>query len=250
MNEFCDNSMRQDEYLAIINHFFNAIKMSQLYAEYNDFDFIECLEKKYGGDSSDSCGYSIATGATKVVLIPNRESKYVIKIPFFGENEDEEFCYANDLNLSFEKLFADIYPIPLAASHWDYCQIEVMNYNLIKKYRANLFFAETFLFTEFKDHPVYLQEKVKSELIFPTKSSGKKWSSSKHQHQYKDSSLFPSFLDFYSEEEVDCLEKLLEEYPIKDLTPWNFGSTLDGKPIIFDYAGYYEDSVYNYYNSY
>lgn len=239
--------LTNEEYRSLTKLFLNNVDKVELNGGNSEWYFISLITETLEIAESD-LPFDIFTGASKVVLVPRTASKYVIKIPFYANEREREFYGADSLILQHLEKFQAIVPSPITTNSSDYCATEVLNYQLIEKYGAGCFFAKTFYFDTICGINVYLQERVLGSHVLPkNKESSRRWSNRPSKHSYKDSSYFAAFLEFYSEEQICALEKLLEEYPIGDLNSWNFGSA-NNLPIIYDYAGYYDNDTYSNYH--
>ena len=110
-----------------------------------------------------------ATGASKMVILIEGADE-VVKIPFNGEfyeteeyDEDEEGYDENAIYDMIECFSELIWANDLDndnAEDWDYCQNEVLKYEIAKEKGFADFFARIEHWQDVDFHPVYLQEKV------------------------------------------------------------------------------------------
>ena len=190
-------------------------------------------------------------GASKVVIM-SREWDYVLKIPFNGaytflEAEYNEYCDNHDSEpkmkdyITFEKYCgAD------SEDGWDYCDAENNKYDKAEEAKVNQYFAKTeFLCFTNGGYPVYIQEKCRYRISEDKSTDKSRNIASSRQAEYKDGGIssvlwIASFIDFYGEAEFEKLRIFLDsdEDLNGDLHDENVGYTMDGKPIILDYAGF------------
>jgi hypothetical protein len=164
-------------------------------------------------------------GATKGVLI-FKNLGIVIKIPFIGNDNDEEFYGADGEN------------------GWDYCNAEMLKYQYAKNERVSEFFAETELLTEIKDYPIYIQPIVEVLSEDGSSYNAKTNNSDKIQELCEDEGYdcfnlewLNQAFDYYGENKFYKLMIFLNDYAISDLHNANIGY-LNGRPVIFDYSSY------------
>lgn len=190
-------------------------------------------------DCCDSTFFNIkkwGKGATKVVLFPIK-GDYVVKIPFshdsyhYDYEEDEElpyFCGANE------------------PDGWDYCKAEMLFYEEAEAVGVEFCFLKNELLGTVHDHPIYIQEYA--EMVKDKSShTPKDWKSTKETESYCRSKGYwcfnsywiTDFLNYYGEEKFKLLSQFLEDNDIHDLHSGNLGY-IGSKPVIIDYAGYYE----------
>lgn len=177
---------------------------------------------------------TLKAGRTKGVIIYNDERaparSFVLKVPF-------------DIN--------DLTETPLS---YDYCKLEVYNYQAAVQDGVEDFFVETSFLDFLQDKtgrplPVYLQEQA---LTFTEVHSSYK--SSLHSYsrlqsftsKYAGTTELPSiwledFITYYGEEQFDTLGTFIEQAGINDLHRGNVGYTIDTMaPVIFDFSGFEE----------
>ena len=232
------------------------------YNEDNGFewaeDFIDSL----------SCKVTISMGATKLVLIPEKEN-FVLKIPFFGrycevwkENEDYTLSYSDPDYDSSEAGYYDneFYPFELAAVRegdaiWDYCAAETTIYELAEAEGLESYFAAEYLLGFIQETPVYVQDKVcacEDATLSPYRSLNSA-DAKRVRHYLSNGSpercvKFPNmwinhFIRVYGEEELNRLVEFLILHKIND--DWHMGNLAyiedDAEypiPIILDYSNY------------
>lgn len=210
--------------------------------EYNDFNDETVFN--YMGVVDLPSGWNWETGASKLVIIPDDNYDFVIKIPFNSSSEptvdwdDDEFYPLECARL------------PITGGYsFDYCQSETEYYELAIEEGVSMFFAETIYLGDYGGYPVYLQEKCekvysKREGENPTPKQVKQ-AKELYANNYGIGSLIEKFiyymLEKYEKESVEKFSEFLENCGIGDLHSGNYGySAIDGRPILFDFSGYNE----------
>ena len=173
-------------------------------------------------------------GATKgVIIMP--DVPVAFKCPFgkqtkincFGSEEDIEFCC-------------------------DYCAEECKNYKKSEEEGIAFFFAETTFLTTFEIGNIVLDVYIQ-ELARPFEDYGSTTSFSEERIDKAcsclnsfESSLYDvdpawmaDFIDSYGEIDANILDVFLTDHAINDIHNGNIGY-VDGRPVIFDYSGYYD----------
>ena len=200
-------------------------------------------------DENDMTDFSCRVGASKTVLVSERYN-YVLKIPFSGywrvtSEIDEDAMYYDGTD---EFVF---YENSRSESCWNYCETEEEVYADAVKFGVAHFFAATefYGYTPTK-YPVYIQPRVisyfdhkyehsrehtKEELLYATNIL-----QSSRIHIGLSPEWIAEAIAAFGEESVLDLISFIDLRGITDLHTSNYGYTLDGKPIIFDYAGWHE----------
>ena len=201
-------------------------------------DVRDQVEKIMGNEN-----FFIGEGCTKYVIIPNSLNA-VIKIPFSGmwtDDCDEEedsfhpFEYANDLYNSF-------------ASEWDYCENELIKYDMAVEAGFEEFFAETALLGTFHGRKFYIQEKVTAFVdkaateVTPSEDSKKKYEDNRNKLVYINKDWMALAIEWYGLEKVIEFCAFLRDFNLsQDLHTGNIGFAEDGRPVLLDFSGYRED---------
>lgn len=185
-------------------------------------------------DCDDDLEFDWDCGATKMVVIPENMD-YVIKIPFNGyydefEKKYYEYCYSQN-----------------------YCENEIELYNEI--FKENPLFAQFFLpltrVEEFREWDVYIQPKcqIYNNMDYFERSNSYSKASLikiKSDDVLNCAGLPDDWLAAVAEvlDDIELVKKFinfLESHNItEDLHRCNIGYYED-KPVILDYAGYYDD---------
>lgn len=180
-------------------------------------------------------------GASKVVIIPSKESDYVIKIPF---NE-----YSNETDDSYGCVYYDSTPLINAnrnrIHYWDYCFNELYRYHIAKQNNYEQFFAKVKLIGQVGKFPIYAQQRVDAN-----KNNYKTLPLDKYHtilNSIKKQGVCPridinwlgSIEEIYGTEYMlKFVDFLHEQKWDDDLTSYNVGYTFQDEPIIFDFAGF------------
>ena len=183
--------------------------------------------------------YDYFTGASKLVLLPEEESDFVVKIPFTGTfdfGEYEDFYGAEE------------------PDGWNYCRAEQEIHEAAKKHHFEELFLPLEKVNEIEDYPVYIQpraipysqEKNSSEYCSKESYNKIKIERGKNQEIGKcNVNCFPinwiaSVMDFFegSIERLNEFFKFLDAW-CDDLHDSNIGY-YKGKPCLIDYGGFNE----------
>lgn len=204
---------------------------------------------------SNSCyPEKVTCGASKLVIMFEEYNDVVFKIPFIGTALLEE---VHDTYMPF-----DIDPF-CRASHerigcWDYCLGEQEVYERVEWEASELedFFCKTELLCFIDDHPVYVQERVKTmagDVDFAEYRDSYTFSGNSldfiengdNKYYLRDLDwdaegvgiLFAKIYDDYGEDVAEeLLRYMIEE--IEDLHELNYGIDEKGYIQIFDYSGF------------
>ena len=202
-----------------------TIAESGVYDESFEYDFSEamCLMSK-----NDSYYVGVHMGVSKGVLVPDEED-FVFKIPFEADNCGELLTY-------------------------DYCEVEVINYEAAKKAGVEKYFAITKFFDTFKTDdgvrlPVYIQEKITPFEEVNSWDADKQYTHYESKaNSYTGTERLPlkwinDFIECYSEDQFDELGRFLDAHDINDLHAGNVGYVENEYPVIFDFSGYHDLSA-------
>ena len=201
--------------------------------------FEELSEDSCTVDIFDACDIDFFAddfriGATKFVLYP-REGDYVVKIPFTHDS----YNYNGEV-IPFERA--------QEPNGWDYCKAETIYFENAIVDGVDFAFLKTECIGFTGDwHPIYVQPQA--EMLAERRSSHPKdWKSTAHAAQYCcenhhrcfDEYWIADFIECYDEQTLETLYDFLDAFAITDLHEGNLGY-YEGKPVIVDYAGYWED---------
>ena len=218
-------------------------KADGIYISYDNVDM--AAEDLFYSDSdlsSPICNtfdVMVKTGLTRICLVPN-EKDYVIKLPItgvYGNIHDEYGC--GNVEECDIKMYVDL-------DEYNVFDYEQAIYNSLLSESKEVFCPCTYI-GNFNGIPVYVQPKIEKiqydVMSFLNEEEVKAVSALTSRHHYKDSVDRPLTDDFimklinlYGEEAAGYILEDCKQ--IDDLHTNNYGYTSDGKPIIFDFAGF------------
>ena len=231
------------------------------FSEENGYDWAEDFIDRL------SCEVAIASGASKLVIIPKDED-FVLKIPFLGRYS-EEWIRNEDYTLDerdpdydwdeaghYETIFSPFVSAAVREGDdiWDYCAAETTIYELAIEEGLENYFAAEYLLGFIENMPVYVQDKVcpcEDAAIDPYRSLNSK-DNETYRHYLSQSSpsenRFPptwsmQFIKIYGEDELTRLIEFLNAHRIN--TDWHAGNLAYIEddpsfpiPILLDYSNY------------
>lgn len=229
---------------------YNVSELINTINKYFDFDKQDYFGEEsfysfFKNDNNDEYlipGFRYVYGATKLCLIPIEDSDYVIKIPFFGNDESYEFYGAKN-----------------SQNNWDYCLTEAEIYNKAVEDGIDFLFAETHLFYSKNGFNFYIQQRCSLEYDIDISKIFKinrgDYTINKYSSRIKDltndfsfsiNKIFVAVIyKTYGEEIGDKFFKFLYHNDISDLHSGNCGFTVNNKPILIDFSSYNESSDYD-----
>lgn len=195
----------------------------------------------------DDCGDydDVRCGCSKIVLFPYYLNDFVIKIPFLGERNGEEFYkFSNIKCFDFNHRFK---------TGWDHCELEAYVYQLAVKNNIADMFCGTYYIGDFEGFPLYISEKsgkiIDEDLIHHPSEAAKKYTLSKAPKDSQPNSwnmpagMEPDalglFYDFWGKESTDKLVNFIVDNKIQDCHNGNVAFK-DDKICIIDYPGFYK----------
>lgn len=199
-------------------------------------------------DENNMTDFFYRVGASKTVFV-SESYNYVLKVPFSGywrlvEEIDEDGIYdERDKFVGYENSRSE--------SGWNYCETEEKIYvDAVKLGVAHFFAATEFYGYTPTKYPVYIQPRVISYFDYENSHSREyteeelTYATNVLQSSRKQTGLSTEWIAdaiaAFGEESVLDLLSFINLRDITDLHRGNYGYTLDGKPIIFDYAGWHE----------
>lgn len=199
---------------------------------------MECVLNELHRIDNHNHTFNYAHGVTQFVILIDELHK-VAKIPF---------CGYWDWNYDIDDL--DFYPFECCSN---YCELSVNIYEDAVEAGVEKIFAETKFFGFSKNgYPIYLQERI-AETEGERRNMDRKKSDSldfvqskQKESRYNGWNRFKAewlaeAIDWYG---LEYIEKVLDfvknDTRIDDLHLGNYGIAEDGRPVIFDYAGYME----------
>lgn len=176
--------------------------------------------------ASSFAPYKFNYGASRGCFTPLTKESYVFKFDFNGLEEN-------------------------------YCEHEMKLYKEAQDWEIEYLFASIKLYDNLFCTPLYIQQRVNKigadckDGIKITKEDKQK--TLKKIAKYKGCTKIPTTWiaaveKIYGPDIVDTFMLFCETFGINDLHCCNVGYTIDNKPIVFDYAGYYESSSGDYAN--
>lgn len=196
-------------------------------------------------------------GISKLVLLIPHEN-FVIKIPFTGWYEEDDYDYAycewedaeKEDNRGPEPVLEDFYcPFEFANTPYitlpradDYCALEVAIYEDAIEEGVAQYLAKEWKVDQIDEISIYAQERAKmlDDDKFDATASEK---TCKRCEQLSlrcfNSMWIADFFEIYGEDEFVKLSKFLEKHRIHDLHAGNLGY-IDNMPVIVDYSCYRE----------
>jgi hypothetical protein len=207
------------------------------------------------------------SGVSKGVLIFDNLN-YVIKIPFYAEwyedgdpeverDDSGKTLYDSDGNtryLCFDGCVADC-PFQgtqvegfVKENEWDYCETEVLRYEVAKRNSMEDHFAKTYYIGSALGWPIYAQVRAcmfRSEASYSTRSK-KNYTEEEREtarkirdekNFYLDEEWLMDFIAFWGEERMLAFIKFCDEWFIDDLHGGNLGY-VDGVPCLVDYSSF------------
>lgn len=191
------------------------------------------------------CSY----GVSKCVIIPY-DADFVVKIPFNG-------CWYPDWDIAEED--CDDEP-PQSFMYFnsaegdkpdDYCWSEIQKYEAAAEAGYEELLPVMELVTYIGIHPIYIQERVVPFSPFHFKRNPPSKDGMKYALEHKNDlgrrlndTWRAACYDFYGEgflENFLAWSDTVEIDFTSDLHTGNYGVRIDGSPVIFDYAGFWED---------
>lgn len=189
-------------------------------------------------------------GASKMVIMSDAWD-FVLKIPFNGAYEFDECSYDDDYeenpNVCEDDYFVfERYSGADSECCWDYCDAEDNKYMKAEDAELEQYFAKTdFLCFSKYGYPIYIQQKCAGcnydkPRDHATFELAQDKISSRHSGGVYCAEWIADFITCYGEDEFDRLSEFLDSDDdlSSDLHYENVGYTMEGKPIIMDYAGF------------
>ena len=198
-------------------------------------------------------GFEIHYGMTKLCIYPlSRKIPYVIKIPIThiykyeeNENNDEDY-YDED-----EDFFINRKAIKIGSAKQDACDVERVIFEYFSSNVQDIM-AENYYIDTYNGIPVYIQEKAYVSYATNFSIHGCKVGLDNEISFLMDINsdienkdfVYNVILNYGVKEAIEIFEAIGNE--IDDLHDENYGYNREGKPIIFDYAGYNRFDYYEF----
>ena len=224
--------------------------------------FADIVEPLQTANCFEAGSWTWDSGVSKLVLIFSGLN-FVVKIPFVGEEEWEEYYDEETDEYIEEKSKYCFYPFHLdcapdrvidryGSDNWDYCDIEADRYNLASDRGLKECFAKTEFLGWAQHYPIYIQERA---VMFDSDEEKTKRTSNKEFYEldsnkskvdslreksklYINSVWTLDFFFYYGEDMFEALGKFCAEVDIDDLHCGNLGY-INGRPCLVDYSSYY-----------
>lgn len=210
---------------------------------YNDF-----AEDIFVQESDEDVPYEVKSGATKVVLVDS-SSDWVVKIPI--TRGDNGVCYEDKNDFSSGKInFSSEYSYGGGDNCDDYCVLEESLSDSLEKDRYFYFFLPTAYLGKVGETPVYYSRKANPSYTQKVSEKSKEKTAQLQSNdkitnlRYKSNmveSIVEAFTEYYGIYTAIKLMRVCTQYEIQDLHSSNYGILPSGRPVIIDYAGYFED---------
>lgn len=193
----------------------------------------------------------VEAGATQGCIISKKDD-FVVKFPLDGEyhhhysggyyDENDEWIEETDDAELIEFNYADD-----GGDGSNYSEAALLKYDLAREFGFDDMLAKIEYFGIHKGHKIYIQEKCS---FYPTggrKTRTKEEKEALHKI-YKEEHTYDTFSDefalemieFYGEQRFRDFCHFINENGFNDLHDNNIGYAADGRPVLVDYAGYFE----------
>lgn len=171
----------------------------------------------------------VCEGATKVVLIPDGKN-YVIKIPFYGEYDDDDNMvpFMGATSSALEESEPN-----------NYCNFEADIYSEAVTWGIEDFFVPTAYVCEIYGVPIYVQTRITNTKHTTTKENTFKYASIAGSYEF-DCAVGARLVEFYTLENIETFLQFLKVYDLNDLDNFRNGGfdPKFGRHVFWDYAGY------------
>lgn len=189
--------------------------------------------------------YDYFHGVSKCVIIP-KGAEYVIKIPFTGAEEEDEYWddeleeYVNEGRRYWD------YEYSRFGEGWNYCEAEVILYHKAKSQNIEKILCKPRFIGKVGGHPIYIQERAKcfcfcSNKIYTIDRTSKTTKKCKEKGYIEFNLTWQTdVLEYYGSKTFDKIMKFLnDEYITDDLHDANIGY-IGNRPVILDYSGWWD----------
>ena len=219
----------------------------------NEDNYCGCAYTDFEEDSfynylENDPDYEIKNGVTKVVLVDNNRD-WVVKIPI--TRGDNEICYEDENDFSSGKInFSSEYSYGGGDNCDDYCVLEESLSDSLVQDRYFYFFLPTAYLGQIGRTPIYYSRKVNPSYTQEVSEKSKEKTAQLQSNdkitnlRYRSNMnerIVEAFTEYYGIYTAIKLMRVCSQYEIQDLHSANYGILPSGRPVIIDYAGYYED---------
>ena len=207
----------------------------------NDYLLLELRDKIFHGL------YDYANGISKFVIIPIKDKyDYVIKIPYTGSYNFESGWYSGSRNQYYHRGYEDYWAFEGGTYEdrpWDYCAIEVQNYNVASLKGFSDCLAKTELIGFVRGYPIYVQEKCETLRSCSRSHSHsiEEISDFKYSHSWSNipCDWLIDFKSYFGENKLNHFLQFLEDVNWNDLRDENIGY-IKNRPVLIDYSDFLE----------
>lgn len=183
-----------------------------------------------------------AHGASKMVLIPDEDIGFVLKIPFNGRYD---IAYDEDDEPMDDYEFFGFEGARFTSDGWNYCETEAIIYEMAKEAGIETCFAKTEYVGDIDGYPVYSQERAEIFYCRKNESEYSEETRSKTRDKCKELNVESSinicwmtdFLAYYGEEMLKTFMTFIFDNRIGDLHSDNIGY-IGNRPVLIDYSGF------------
>lgn len=187
-------------------------------------DFLDSIDYEYE---------AICYGASKLVIIPVG-TDYVIKIPYTGILDEDDFTFDNFTGIIKKD------------NTWDYCAAELIHYQVAVERKINNFLAEIVFIGFINDYPIYIQEKA---ITYDDYCMGNDYSRKEKETArsycrengiYIDTCWLVDFNRYHKDPyKTKELFDFVKAENINDLSFYNVG-IVGSRPVLVDYSGFFD----------
>lgn len=230
-------TLMEDVFPSSIEHIY-ADEDGQYLIYNKEGDFLDICA--LADDDFSEYSYTVTSGCTKIVIIPD-EYDWVLKIPFQGTFEDFEI---NDEDRAINYYVSE---------QPDILQLEIEDYENSDECVKD-FLLPIKKIGEYRGIPLYIQkkakrfyehteffkyEKISKEEEKSINRSVKSWLEQRKKPFLPYNPFFVNdIINYYGENKAS---RIIEYSDWFDMHEGNYGYLENGRPIVFDYGGYYSD---------
>lgn len=224
----------------LVGEDFEGVYVDIANIEKQDYNYRVFLDAALTRTLSLGKNYRLGGGASKIVIVPKR-ADYVIKIPITGTyitKQDENGNEVRELEGHVD------------LTEFDHLEREQSIYQILNSGSKKVFLPNITV-GEINDIPIYIQEKVEKtfgQINNPAEKFESSMNSAKkivNQTSYGsqdgidalDDAFIAAIVEYYGEDVAR--QVIVDAGDIGDLHEDNYGFTVDGRPVIFDYADFF-----------
>jgi hypothetical protein len=232
----------EDKIAKIVNHISHI--PDEFGGDRDNDDYSSALDSIYWNMRDIDTDIIVNHGISKAVIIPP-DCNYVVKLPFNGFYE----TYTDEMTLETIERW---YPFENANLFIDtdegdnYCETELVIYNMAKEKGFEKFFTETHFYGYVDCTPVYIQEKAiplsddSSYSSRKTSKNAQEIVEKKNWQRIVNRKWAELAVDYYGEEQIEKFFDFFQDMGVlEDLHNGNIGFGLfDNRPLILDFSDY------------